>query len=325
MSSWKATACACSNIATIKYWGNIDDTLRLPANGSLSMNLAGLQTYTTVTFDPAFNADSALLDGKESEGAALARIAGHLDHLRKLAGQSMFARVESSSNFPTGAGIASSASAFSALTLAVAGALGLTLTERQLSAIARLGSGSASRSVPSGFVEWHAASTHEESYAESIASADHWPLMDVVALVNKGHKATGSTEGHRLAASSPLQTARVADAPRRLKLCREAILDRDFQKFADVVEQDSDIMHAVMMTGKPALFYWQPTTLAVMEAVRELRNQGVAVCYTIDAGPNVHCLCLASDVAQVQHTIGSLPGVLELLTAGAGGPAHMVE
>lgn len=324
MPIWKATACACSNIALIKYWGNIDDALRLPASGSISMNLDGLFTRTTVTFRDDLAADSAVIDGKPlAEGAALARISRHLDHVRKMANTTLRAEVMSASNFPAGAGIASSASAFAALSLAATAALDLKPSERELSVLARLGSGSASRSIPGGFVEWHAAPTHEASYAETFAPADHWPLTDLVAIINTGHKSTGSTEGHAIAASSPLQSARIASAPERLARCKQAILTRDFDALADVVELDSNVMHAVMMTGTPALFYWQPDTLAIMSAVRELRAQGVGVCYTIDAGPNVHCICAPGAVFRVLERLTALPGVLEVKQAGVGGPAYL--
>lgn len=314
----KATACACSNIAFIKYWGNRDDSLRIPVNGSISMNLEGLYTRTTITFDPALSADSALVDGHKMSGGGMSRISHHLDQVRQRAGVQTRAHLESQSNFPAGVGIASSASAFAALSLAAVKALNLHLSESELSALARLGSGSASRSIPAGFVEWFAGDSHETSYATSIAPADHWALVDVVALVSKTHKATGSTEGHHTAATSPLQTARVADAPRRLDLCRNALLNRDFEAFAKVVEQDSDIMHAIMMTGTPALFYWQPATLAIMAEVRHLRSSGIPVLYTIDAGPNVHCLCLKEYADQVDQAVRGLPGVLDTLRAGVG-------
>ncbi len=161
----------------------------------------------------------------------------------------------------------------------------------------------------------------ETSYAESIAPAEHWTLVDCVALVSTAHKTTGSTEGHSLAATSPLQNARVADAPRRLDLCRTALLARDIEKLAHIAELDSDMMHAVMMTGTPSLFYWQPATLAVMAEVRRLRGMGTPVFYTIDAGANVHCLCSAEAAGEVEAALRAVPGVISVLSAGAGGAA----
>jgi diphosphomevalonate decarboxylase len=209
--------------------------------------------------------------------------------------------------------------------LAATKAAGLVWSESQVSRLARLGSGSASRSVPAGFVEWKMGSSDEDCYAVSIAPPEHWALADCVAIVSTGHKATGSTEGHALASTSPLQAARVAGAPRRLDLCRRAILERDFGSFAEIIEHDSDLMHAVMMTSRPALFYWQPATLAVMEAVRELRKSGISAAYTIDAGPNVHVVCPQEHSGKIAEYLKTIPGVIDVLTAKVGGPARQKD
>src|SRR5262245_42966382 len=251
MSYQKATATSCSNIAFIKYWGNRDEKLRLPANPSLSMNLAGLETTTTVEFVAGLEADELIIGDKAELGTGLERFSIHLDQIRSRAGITLKARVQSQNNFPAGAGLASSASAFAALTVAGAAAAGLSLSEKELSVIARLGSGSASRSVPAGFVEWplRAGETSEDSFAFSIAPPNHWALMDVIAVISRQHKHVGSTAGHALAGTSPLQAARVASAPERLERCREAVLTRNFAQLAEVVEADSNLMHAVMMTS----------------------------------------------------------------------------
>jgi diphosphomevalonate decarboxylase len=320
-----ATAQAFPNIAFIKYWGNRDDHLRLPANGSISMNLEELHTRTRVTFDKRLEADQFELDGQQVSGAGLQRVTGFLDLVRGIAKLDLHARVESLNNFPTGAGIASSASAFAALSLAASAAAGLSLSEAELSRLARRGSGSACRSVPGGFVEWQTGESDETSYAFSIAPPEHWDLADCVAIVSRVHKQTGSTEGHALAGTSPLQASRVADAPRRLEACRRAILERDFDALASIVELDSNLMHAVMMTSTPSLLYWQPATLAVMRSVQEWRQSGLPVCYTIDAGPNVHVLCPASVSTQVVESLEGIPGVESVLTSRPGGPARLLD
>ncbi len=325
MTQTIATARACSNIAFIKYWGNRDSALRLPANGSISMNLDSLQTVTTVRFDTALLTDRLILDGREQSGEVLMRVSRHLDHIRALAGVQTRALVISRNNFPTGAGIASSASAFSALTVAACAALGLRLNERQLSALARLGSGSACRSVPGGFVEWHAGRDHDSSYAQSIAPPEHWALVDLVAIVSSAHKAVGSTGGHALAPTSPLQAARVADAPRRLNLCREAIRERNFEQLANVIEQDALMMHAVMMTSSPALIYWLPATLRIMQAVQQWRQAGLLAAFTIDAGPNVHVIAPAEFRTVLSERLRQIEGVDEVLEAVPGGPACLLN
>ena len=320
-----ATAVAFANIAFIKYWGNRDNTLRLPMNGSISMNLDGLVTRTTVSFQPSLAFDELIINGHEVTGAGLERVSYILDIIRGMANVHDRAEVMTENNFPAGAGIASSASAFAALALAGNKAAELDLSEPELSRLARRGSGSASRSIPGGFVEWQVGTTDEDSFAFSIAPASHWQLVDCVAIVSASHKKTGSTEGHAIAPTSPLQAARVEDAPRRLEICRKAILERDFDSFAAIVELDSDIMHSVMMTSTPALHYWKPASLEVMNSVREWRGSGIPACYTVDAGPNVHVICPEEHAAIVEKRLREIPGVEKVLPARAGGPARIVK
>lgn len=294
-------------------------------NGSISMNLDGLFTRTTVSFQPSLPFDELVLNGHEVVGKGLERVSFILDLVREKANIKMNAEVMSENNFPSGAGIASSAAAFAALALAASKAAGLNLTEPELSVLARRGSGSASRSIPAGFVEWKMGEADNDSYAFSIAPVDHWNLVDCVAIVSATHKKTGSTEGHAIAGTSPLQEARVADAPRRLEICRNAILNKDFESFANIIEHDSDIMHAVMMTSNPPLMYWQSATMEIFHQVREWRASGLPVGYTVDAGANVHVLCLGEYAKDVEKRLREIPSVRDVLLAGVGGAAKVVE
>lgn len=319
-----ATAVSHPNIAFIKYWGNRDNALRIPMNGSISMNLDGLTTRTTVSFQPSLPFDELIINGHEVMGAGLKRVSEILDLIRAKANINARAEAVTENSFPSGAGIASSASAFAALALAGSKAAGLELNERELSRLARHGSGSASRSIPAGFVEWQAGESDDDSFAFSIAPPNHWDLVDLVAIVSTAHKKTGSTEGHAIAPTSPLQAARVDDAPRRLDLCRRAILNKDFNAFASIVELDSDMMHAVMMTSTPALQYWKPASLAVMESVRAWRSDGLPVCYTMDAGANVHVLTLESEAQGIEKKLRGINDVENILVARPGGAAKIV-
>ncbi|MBI5946423.1 MAG: diphosphomevalonate decarboxylase [Chloroflexi bacterium] len=324
MSTHTATAISHPNIAFIKYWGNRDNALRLPVNGSISMNLDGLFTRTTVSFQPSLPFDELIINGHEVAGKGLTRVSYILDLVREMAGIKANAEVMSENNFPAGAGIASSAAAFAALALASSQAAGLTLSEGQLSRLARRGSGSASRSIPSGFVEWNMGSGDEDCIAVSIAPPEHWALTDCVAIVSSSHKKTGSTEGHAIAGTSPLQNARVQDTARRLEICRNAILKKDFEAFANIIELDSDIMHSVMMTSNPPLMYWQSATVEIFHQVREWRAGGLPVGYTVDAGANVHVICLSEYAKEVEKRLRELPGVSNVLAAGVGGAAKLV-
>lgn len=319
-----ATALAHPNIAFIKYWGNRDEALRLPMNGSISMNLDGLLTRTTVSFQPSLALDELIINGREMTGPGLERVSAILDEARAAAGIHYRAEVTSENNFPIGAGIASSAAAFAALALAATKAAGLEWSEAQLSRLARHGSGSACRSIPAGFVEWEVGGGDDDSVATSIAGPEHWALADCVAVVSSVHKATGSTAGHALAPSSPLQAARVEDTPRRLEICRRAILGRDFEALAAILELDSNLMHAVMMTSNPPLLYWEAASMGVIQAVREWRSGGLPVTYTLDAGPNVHVICLQAEAPKITEKLQELPGVTHVLTAKPGGSARLV-
>ena len=303
MTFSSATAIAHPNIAFIKYWGNRDDEIRLPQNGSISMNLGDLTTRTMVTFDSSLPRDIFDLNGVRQGGAVLERVSRHLNLIRGIRGFSVPAHIFSESNIPIGAGLASSAAAFAALTVAAVRAAGIEMTEKDLTRLARRGSGSAARSIPAGFVEWYRGDTDKESYAVSIASAEHWDLVDCIAIMDNAEKKTGSTEGHQIAHTSPLQAARVEDAERRLKLCREAIEHRDFDALAQIIELDSNLLHSIAMTCNPALYYWQPATLELMREVVTWRQSGLPVAFTVDAGPNVHIICEPKAVKEVNEKL----------------------
>lgn len=292
-------------------------------NGSISMNLDGLFAKTTVSFTSA-KQDSLTINNSEIKGKGLERVSYILDIVRKTANINEKAEVTSENNFPAGAGIASSAAAFAALALSASKAAGLNLDEKELSKLARRGSGSASRSIPSGFVEWQMGTGEEDSFAFSIADRNHWNLVDCIAVVSSAHKKTGSTEGHALASTSPLQDARVADAARRLDICRTAIFKKDFEAFAHIIELDSDMMHAVMMTSNPPLLYWQAATVEIFHQVREWRKSGLPVGYTVDAGANVHVLCLGEYAKETEKRLRELNGVKDVLVAGVGGGATLI-
>lgn len=324
METKSATAIAHPNIAFIKYWGNRDDALRIPMNDSLSMNLDALSTTTSVEFHPRLQADDLVIDGEQAAPQAAQRVSDFLDIIRSRMPEKNKAIIVSHNNFPMGAGIASSASAFAALAAAASQAAGLPMDIAALSRLARRGSGSACRSVPDGFVEWQAGSSDQDSFAFSIAPADHWRLVDLIVVVSRTHKDVGSSIGHALAVTSPLQKARLADCPRRLQLCRQAILEKDFTTFASVLELDSNLMHAVMLTSTPALLYWEPATIAIMKKVRAWRAQGLPACYTIDAGPNVHVLCPAENASEAEGLLKSVNGVEALYSSSPGSGVRLV-
>lgn len=320
-----STAIAHPNIALIKYWGNKNQILRIPMNGSISFNLDNLVTRTKVSFHYEYQSDSLTINQNEVEGLGLERVVSFLDIVRQISGRKLFAKVESENNFPIGTGIASSASAFAALSLSASKAIGLDLSEKELSILARRGSGSACRSIPAGFVEWLPGETDSDSFAVSIAPPEHWDLIDIIAVVSTDHKQVGSTAGHEIADSSPLQAARIKDTNRRLEIVRKAVFERDFEAMAAIVELDSNIMHAVMMTSTPSLMYWESTSLTIMKTVKEWRASGLPVCYTLDAGPNVHIITTKDYSERILANLTQIKGLKKIFKSGIGGSTKTIK
>lgn len=316
----KAAARARANIALVKYWGKADTALNVPAVGSISITLNDLHTDTEVEFDRSLRCDSLLLDG-QPDRLALARVSTCLDSLRVRAGVTERARVVTRNNFPTGAGLASSASGFAALVAAAAAALDLRLSSRELSIFARRGSGSAARSIFGGYVEMHAGTCADgsDSFAEPLLDAAAWPMHVVVAITSRERKPTSSTQGMRsTAASSPFYAAWLATSAADIAAARSAIRARDFAALAATAEHSCLKMHALAMSAKPPLVYWNAATLACMNAVHDLARDGVGVFFTIDAGPQLKAVCAPASAATVAAALRGVPGVVDVLDTGLG-------
>ncbi len=321
----RAAARARANFALVKYWGKADARLNVPAVGSISITLDALWSDTQVEFDPQLARDELLLDGQR-RADQLEKVSSCLDVLRARAGVSTRARVVSANNFPTGAGLASSASGFAALVTAAAAALNLEAGARELSIAARRGSGSAARSIFGGFVEMHAGSAADgsDSFAEPLLSAADWPLEVVIAVTAKGEKAVGSGRGMtRSAHSSPYYSQWVATQPPDLAAARAAIAARDFERLAEVAEHNCLKMHAAALAARPPLLYWNGATVECMRAVRELRATGVPVFFTIDAGPQLKAITTGAARRRVEAALRAVPGVVELLKSALGAGAEL--
>ncbi|MEO5768913.1 MAG: diphosphomevalonate decarboxylase [Polyangia bacterium] len=317
------TAIAGTNIALVKYWGKRDAALNLPAAGSLSLTLKELGTRTTVRFGSHLGSEDRLrFNGRDADDRTRARVGAFLDLVRDSAGIDARAEVVTENSVPTAAGLASSASGFAALALAATRAAGLALEPAQLSALARRGSGSAARSIFGGFVEMTRGRRLDgtDAVAVPLGEGDTWPVRLVVAVTAEGEKAVGSTEamGHT-ARTSPFYAGWLDSVPRDLEEARAAIADRDLSRLGLVAERSAIRMHASAMAADPGIFYWTPATLAAMQAIRALRDDGgVKAYFTIDAGPHVKVLCEQSDVAEVERTLAATPGVLRTLATSPG-------
>lgn len=315
-----ATAVAHPNIALCKYWGKRDRALNLPATPSLSLTLSPFHTRTTVEWGA--DTDLAVLNGQTLAGNEARKVFAVLDLLDA---QRPPCLVRSENDFPTGAGLASSSSGFAALVVAGAAAAGQGRAIEELAVLARRGSGSATRSLHGGWVEWPAGTRDDglDSHGVPLAGPEHWDVRMIVAVVGAGPKDVGSTDGMlHTQATSPYFPAWVASAPADVEEARAAVLARDLERLGRVVERSSLRMHASMFAADPPLTYWRPASLAAMEAVRGLRKRGVGAWATMDAGPNVKVLCAAADAPAVAEALAAVADRIEIL--GPGGPARVV-
>lgn len=306
----KATgrAFAPSNIALCKYWGKRNEELNLPITSSLSVALGTLGTTTTLSINTGSTADEIRLNGnpvptrhKFAKGAT-----GFLNLFRPT--PTLFYRMDTVNTVPTAAGLASSASGFAALTLALNDLGQWDLEPRHLSILARLGSGSASRSVYQGFAEWNAGADEDgmDSYAVPVEGT--WPELRLGLIkVSTAEKDISSRQAmKRTRRTSALYEAWPVKVAHDLVVVKEAIAARDFNLLGQTAESNALAMHATGLAAWPPVLFWLPESVAVMHRIWELRDQGLALYFTMDAGPNVKLLFQAADTALIQQ---HFPGV----------------
>lgn len=277
---------AHSNIALIKYWGKKDEELFLPYNSSLSMTLDAFYTITNVEKIDS-DKDIFYLDGKLQNENETAKISKFVERFRKLSGKNFRVKVDSTNYFPTAAGLASSASGFAALAGALNEIYETSLDKKGLSIMARKGSGSATRSIFGGFVEWKKGHDDESSYAEKFDDGS-WDIGMIIVILNDKKKKVLSRAGmKRTVETCPFYPAWVEEAKSDLEDTKDAIKGQDLNRVGDIAEYSAMKMHATMMATRPSIIYMQPKTLEVIELVKSLREQGMSCYVTMDAGPNV--------------------------------------
>jgi diphosphomevalonate decarboxylase len=326
MSGVPVTARACANIALVKYWGKRDVELNLPATGSLSLTLDALVTETTVRFDPTLASDVLVLDGKFADAS---RVTPFLDLVRTMAQIETRAHVVSANEFPTASGLASSASGFAALALAATKAASLSLEPRELSRLARRGSGSAARSIFGGFARMHAGTAADGS--DAFATPVPSPLLDnvrmVIAIVERGKpKKHGSSDAmEHCAATSPLYPGWLSCVPGDLEAAEAALALGDLRKLGEVTEDNALAKHAAAIASRPAIIYWHPATVMLLLLVHKLQEEGIGAWPTMDAGPHVKVLTSVDDVRIVERALSQVPGVTQTMVSTAGGPAEVIE
>lgn len=294
---------AHTNIAFIKYWGKENEELIIPKNNSLSLTLDAFYTDTQVTFDESLSNDILFIDGEEQDEKALKKAQVILDLVRTEAGITEYAKIDSKNHVPTAAGLASSASGLAALAGAASLAAGLNLSEKELSRLARRGSGSASRSIYGGFAEWQKGTSDTDSVAVPIDNAE-WDIGMIFIIVDDGKKDVSSTEGmRRVVETSPYYEGWVSSTTDDLSAMKTAIEEQDVAKVGAIAERSALKMHALNLSANPPFNYWSPDSIVAMRKVEEFREQGYPVYLTMDAGPNVKLICKASQMDELYDSL----------------------
>ena len=307
------TAIAHPNIALVKYWGKQNHILNYPASPSLSITLDSLITKTKVS---ASTKTRLLLNGKRNEDLKVAKFLDLFREKFELPPVS----VETDNNFPTGAGLASSASGFAALVTALNENFQLGLSLSSLSEWARRGSASAARSIFGGFVTLQGPDWR----ADQLAKEPHWDLEICIVVINEGPKKISSTTGMKTSeATSPFYLEWIKSADSDFEIAKKAIIERDFVKLSEVSEQNCLKMHSVMHTSQPAISYWAPGTVLAMELVREIRSAGTPAFFTMDAGPQVKVIYPKKYRTTIQKSLEELKNV-RLIWASLGPGAHLI-
>lgn len=296
------------NIALGKYWGKRNIPLNLPINSSLSISLPGLGTQTQIQLTEAAQADQVQLNGKmlEAEHPFAQRVGRFLDLFRP--DKKLHFSVNTHNSVPTGAGLASSASGYAALVLALDNLFQWGLSRQQLSILARMGSGSASRSLFNGFSIWHKGEKADgsDSFAEPIETT--WPELCIgLVKVDISEKSVGSTAGmQRTVETCDLYQSWPQQAERDVQTLQQAITHHDFTLLGETAEHNALSMHATMIATWPPILYWQADSVKAMQKVWQLREQGVEIYFTMDAGPNLKLIFQESVAESVQATFQGL-------------------
>ena len=314
-----ATAKAHTNIALVKYWGKKDQELIIPQTDSLSLTLNEFYTTTTVNFDNHLTSDLVAIDQQTLSKQAAKKVVHVLDIVRQLSGIKSFARVESINHVPTAAGLASSASAFAALAGAASVAAGLNLSSRDLSRLARRGSGSATRSIYGGLVEWHKGTDDASSFAQPILENVDFPIEMLAVLVDTKKKKVSSRSGMQ----SSVETSPYYDAWRQvvandMVAIKKAIKAKDIDQIDHIAEENALRMHALTFSADPGFTYFNGETLTIIKAVEDLRNQGVNCYYTMDAGPNVKVIYNRGNRNKIVEELSNIVGPERLVVSQPG-------
>jgi diphosphomevalonate decarboxylase len=326
------TALSHPNKALVIYWGNENDTLRIPSRPSLSVTLEGinhpLDYIVSLRTIGSSERDKVIIDGTEDKGQIYNQFVYHLNAMREYTGFKEKLEITTRKSFPVGSGLAGSAASASALAEAFAGLIGKTADTRLKSIMARRGSGSASRSVFGGFVMWQKGNSDESSYAKQLFDENHWDLRNVIAMVSSSSKKIRSIEGMKLSKKNcpeKIYSEFVRVANDHIEQISTAALERDIAKLGVLYEKENYLFRQVCLRTTPPLDYWTKLTDNILEKVTELRNDGIPAYSGTDAGPNVHVFTAPKHVQRVIKMIQEIEGILDIIHCRVGKGSHLIE
>ncbi len=305
--NYRAKARVHANVAVAKYWGKRDESLNLPLFDSVAFNVDGLITETQAHWHNDDTRDALIINGWQVPAQSMGRVERILDKIRDIKGWDKRCTLQSRNNFPLASGLASSASGSAAAAAAAAAAAGLELRESELSALARLGSGSAARSIPGGWTRWRTGHLDDgsDSFAESFAPADYWNLHVFVIQVTDSQKSVSSSECMNMCMRSPFWNVFVEESKKEADLLQQAVVQRDFASFSAGVHRNMMRLHALTMTCERPVLYFAPKSVEIIQKVLRA-TQAVPVCCTVDAGSNVIVICEDSACPFIKNDIIAL-------------------
>jgi diphosphomevalonate decarboxylase len=312
---YKVKASAFANVALVKYFGKRNKRLNLPAGPSISLTLEPLETITELKINTKLATDTAYINGEVASEKFMMRVRDFLDVA--IGKKRPRLCIETINNFPTAAGLASSASGFAALAVAVNEFFNINLSQEQLSILARRGSGSASRSIPGGIVLWKKGQQKDglDSFAQTIVPFDYWDLRIVVGITEPGPKEIGSTDAMELTRkTSPFYSRWIKRTDQDCEEAQKAILRRDIETLGHVAEASALSMHAAVMAASPGLVFFKGATIDAYHMVKNLRKKAILAFFTCDAGPQPKILCEAKDVELVKKNLADLPGITRIIS-----------
>lgn len=319
------TARAHTNIALIKYWGKRDKTLFLPYTSSLSMTLDAFYTETSVEFNQQ-GEDIFFLNGVQQSIDEVKKITQFIDLFRKKANHQQFVTVKSQNFVPTAAGLASSASAYAALAMALNELFNLNMDRVELSRYSRRGSGSSTRSLFGGLVEWDKGDDDKTSVAHPILEANQCPCAMIICLINSKEKEISSRQGMELTVkTSPFFKGFVESSAIDLNEMKQAIQDKDACRIGEIAERNALRMHATMLGANPPFTYFEPKSIETIQFVKQLRKEGIPCYITMDAGPNVKVIMPKEYIDQVYDRLQALFNKEQLIKAFAGPEAKIIQ